>query len=110
MSADSGAQPRNETQDTKSAGKVLQVLRVLERNFHAGYSPGELARETGLSPSAITRAVKTLEKAGYAERVPDTDRVRMSHRLGQVAVQIMHSLDRAKAEVEQSIQRITRAS
>jgi DNA-binding MarR family transcriptional regulator len=32
---------------------------------------GELARETGLSPAAMTSSLDRLEAAGYARRVPD---------------------------------------
>jgi len=97
-----------ENRPTESALKVLAVLDVLFRNFVHGFSPGELADSTGFSPSDITRYVKTLEVAGFAERIPETGRIRPSHRLAQRAVQIMQSLDSAKERIDSSINRITK--
>jgi len=96
------------TQDNKSAGKVLAVLDVLLRNFAHGFSPGELAKETGFSASDITRYVGTLESAGFAERITETGRIRPSHRLGQRALQILNSLNEAESRIQTSINRITR--
>lgn len=96
------------TQDNKSAGKVLAVLDVLLRNFAHGFSPGELAKETGYSASDITRYVGTLESAGFAERITETGRIRPSHRLAQKALQILNSLNEAESRIQTSINRITR--
>lgn len=96
------------TQDSESAGKVLAVLDVLLRNFAHGFSPTELAKETGLSPSAITRYVTTLQNSGFAERIQETGRIRPSHRIAQQAVQILQSLDGAATRIEESRQRLTR--
>lgn len=94
--------------DTKSATKVLAVLDVLLRNFAHGFSPTELARETGFGASDITRYVNTLENAGFAERIPETSRIRPSHRLAQKAVQIMHALDEAEKRLQESRNRLLR--
>jgi DNA-binding IclR family transcriptional regulator len=94
------------TQDNKSAGKVLKVLDVLLRNFAHGFSPTELAKETGYSASNITRYVGALESAGYAERIHDTDRIRASHQLARAAVQILHSIESAEARMTESKKRI----
>lgn len=96
------------TQDTKSAGKVLAVLDVLLRNFAHGFSPTELAKETGFGASDITRYVGTLMTAGFAERIQETGRIRPSHRIAQKAVQIMHSLDEAEQRIRESRNRLTR--
>ncbi|HYE35490.1 helix-turn-helix domain-containing protein [Methylocaldum sp.] len=98
----------SKTLTVEAGEKVLDVLRVLERNFIHGYSPTELAKATGFPASAITRYVATLEAKGYAERIPETGRIRISHRLAQVSIQIMNSLDAAAARIEESRQRITR--
>jgi len=95
-------------QDNKSAGKVLKVLDVLLRNFAHGFSNGELTKETGYSASDICRYVSTLESAGFAERIPETGRIRPSHRLGQHAVQILKSLDNAAERIKESQQRLNR--
>jgi|GEM_PF-509376 len=94
------------TGDTKSAAKVLTVLDVLLRNFAHGFSPTELARETGYSASDITRYVATLEKSGFAERIPETGRIRPSHRIGRLAVQILNSLDAAEKRLHETKSRL----
>jgi DNA-binding IclR family transcriptional regulator len=93
-------------QDTKSATKVLSVLDVLLRNFAHGFSPTELVKETGFGASDITRYVNTLEMAGFAERIPETGRIRPSHRMAQFAVQIMSSLDSAEQRIKESRTRL----
>jgi DNA-binding IclR family transcriptional regulator len=93
-------------QNNKSAGKVLKVLDVLLRNFAHGFSPSELAKETGYSASDITRYVSTLEKEGFAERIQESGRVRASHQLARAAVQILHSIESAEARLSESKKRI----
>jgi len=113
------------TQDTISALKVFAVLDVLLRNFAHGFSNSELAKETGFKASDITRYSGTLVRAGYAERVPETGRLRPSHRLARQAVQILNSPNAAEqrlteiksrlyggheTETQQAINRINRGS
>jgi len=85
----------------KSAEKVLDVLTVLLGHFAHGLTPGELARATDLSPSNITRYVATLEEKGFAERIPETGRIRPSVKLAQHAVGILRSLDSAKQRIDE---------
>lgn len=94
------------TQTTKSATKVFAVLDALFRNFAHGYTPGELAKATGMSPSDITRYVATLVEAGYAERITDTDRIRVSVGLARKAIQIMQSLDAAERRIQETRNRL----
>lgn len=91
----------------ESAAAVLAVLDVLLRHFAHGLTPGELARASGQSASNVTRYVDTLVETGFAERIPETGRIRPSHRLAQSAVQILHSLEQAKRKMDESIQRIS---
>ena len=90
----------------QSAGKVLDVLNVLLGHFAHGLTPTELVKATGLEPSAITRYVATLEEKGFAERIPETGRIRPSSRLAQHAVGILRSLDAAKQRVDEIVHRI----
>lgn len=94
--------------DSKSATKVLAVLDVLLRNFAHGFTPTELARETGFGLSDITRYINTLVNAGFSERIPETGRIRPSHRFAQYGLQIMQSLDSAAARIKESQDRLTR--
>lgn len=95
-------------QDNKSATKVLTVLDVLMRNFAYGFSNSELAKETGFSASDITRYVACLEKAGFAERIAENGRVRVSVRFARCAVQILNSLNSAEQQIASLQQRINR--
>lgn len=90
-------EPKNTTQ---SAGKVLDVLRALLDHFADGLAPSELARATGLEPSSITRYVATLEDRGFAERIPETGRIRPSREFARHAVSILRSLDEARARLD----------
>lgn len=94
---------------SNSAVKVFKVLDVLERNFVHGFSPVDIAKETNLSLSAINGYVNTLIEAGRAERIPETGRVRVSHRAAQKAVQILRSLEEAERKLTESRNRITRS-
>lgn len=81
------------TKTNQSAAKVFTVLDVLWRNFANGYTPGELVKATGLSASDITRYVHTLVEAGYAERIHETNRIRVSVSVARKALQVMQSVD-----------------
>ena len=98
------AEPKGTSQ---SAGKVLDVLNVLLGHFAHGLTPTELAKATGLEPSSITRYVATLEAAGFAERIPETGRIRPSSRLAQHAVSILRSLDSARQRIDEMTNRLT---
>jgi len=91
----------------QSAGKVLDVLNVLLGHFAHGLTPTELVKATGLEPSAITRYVATLEEKGFAERIPETGRIRPSSRLAQHAVSILRSLDSARQRIDEMTNRLT---
>ncbi|WP_369951959.1 helix-turn-helix domain-containing protein [Ralstonia syzygii] len=98
------AEPKGTSQ---SAGKVLDVLNVLLGHFAHGLTPTELAKATGLEPSSITRYVATLEERGFAERIPETGRIRPSTRLAQHAVGILRSLDAARQRIDAIANRLT---
>ncbi|AOJ73090.1 MULTISPECIES: helix-turn-helix domain-containing protein [Burkholderia] len=94
------------TTTTKSAEKVLEVLNVLLGHFAHGLTPGELAKATRLSPSNITRYVATLEETGFAERIPETGRIRPSVRFAQHAVAIAQSLNAARHRLDELASRL----
>jgi DNA-binding IclR family transcriptional regulator len=99
-------EPTVKTKDVECVAKVLTVLDVLMRNFAHGFSSTELSRETGISMSALTRYVATLENAGFAERIQETGRIRPSHRHARYAVQIMNSLASAEQQLDQTKNRL----
>ena len=85
----------------QSAGKVLEVLNVLLGHFAHGLTPTDLAQATGMSASDITRYVATLEAAGWAERIPETGRIRPSVRVAQKAMAVLRSMDSARQRLEE---------
>lgn len=89
-----------------AALRVMAVEEVLLRCFANGVQPGEIATELQLSPPAVTRALRTLVRAGRAEQLPANGRWRASHRLGRLAIQAVHSLDRVVDEATESRRRL----
>lgn len=96
-----------EHKTAQSAAKVLDVLNVLMGHFANGLTPSELAQATELSPPNITRYVATLEERGFAERIPETGRIRPSIRLARQATTILRSLDAAKQRLDELTNRIS---
>lgn len=94
------------TKPCQSAAKVFTVLDVLFRDFQHGYTSGDLIKATGLSGSDITRFVNTLLEAGYAERIHETNRIRVSIAAARKAMQVMQSLDSAEHRVKETRSRI----
>lgn len=86
---------------------TLRVLNLLLRHFAHGLTNGEIAKTEHLSPSMATRHVQALEAAGFAERVPETGRIRPSVRLAQHAVGILQSLETASNRMTELRSRIT---
>lgn len=97
----------NASQTAKSAEKVLDVLTVLLGHFVHGLTPGELARATELSPSNITRYVATLEEKGFAERIPETGRIRPSVKFAAHAISIMRSVENARSRLDELSTRLS---
>jgi DNA-binding IclR family transcriptional regulator len=93
--------------DSKSAAKVLQVQNVLYRNFAYGFSPTELAEATGFSASDITRYVQTLINENFAERIPETGRIRPSINHAQKAIGILASINMQKNKTDELINQLT---
>lgn len=89
------------TKPNHSGTKLFTVLDVLWRNFASGYTPGDLAKATGLSASTITVYVKTLEEAGYAERIPATNRIRVSVSAARKALQALQSVDAEERRIQE---------
>ena len=91
----------------QSAGKVLDVLNVLIENFAHGLTPTDISRACQIPASAVTRYVQTLEEKGFAERVPETGRIRPSIRFGRMAASIFNSLNEARRRMDELHSRLT---
>jgi DNA-binding IclR family transcriptional regulator len=96
------------TETVGSAGRVLEVLDLLfQADFAHGMSPGDIAKDGRMSPSAVTRYVATLLDAGAVERIPETGRLRPSIRWAQHATSVVRSLDAATRRSQELIDRVT---
>lgn len=90
----------------QAALRVLAAEEVLLRAFAVGITSGELAKALRMTPPSATRVLKTLAAAGRAERIEETERWRASHRLGRLAVEAVHALDRQVATLQESRRRL----
>lgn len=97
----------SETSLNKSAERVLQVLDNLLKHAVNGLTPGEIVTATGLNASSVSRYIATLEKTGWAERIPETDRIRASVRVAQRAMAVLQELDKAQSRLNELRNRIT---
>lgn len=86
---------------------ALDILSLLLRHFAHGLSNKDIAAALDIDPSMVTRHVAALEIKGYAERIPETGRIRPSVRLGQASYGILQSLDSANARMNELRARIT---
>lgn len=99
------------TQTIEAVAKALEIIDLLLRaDFVHGLSPTDVARATGLTAPTVSRHLATLEGRGFAERVPETGRVRISHRIAQRAVSLLNSLDAAQRRIDESRARLMRAN
>ena len=91
----------------QSAERILKVLELILRHTVHGLTPTEISKATGFTLVNASRYVSTLESAGWAERIPETNRIRASIRVAQMAVGVMRDFDRAAARLDEMRARIT---
>jgi DNA-binding IclR family transcriptional regulator len=98
------------TPPNQSALKVFRVLDVLFLNFAQGFTPSELAKLCEMAAPDITRHIKTLTEAGYAEVIPETARIRVSVAMARKAMSVLASLDDAQDRLAAMKLRLTQPS
>lgn len=99
---------RTERASLQSSATTLAVLNLLLRHFAHGLANKDIAQTLGLQPSAVTRHVQALEEAGFAERIPETGRIRPSTRLAQAAHEIDAGLSQAAGRLTELQTRIAK--
>ena len=87
--------------------RVLKTLDVLFGHEVHGLAPTQISKLVGTSPSNTTRDLANLREAGFAEQVADTDNWRITPRLGQRALAILHTIDREAKRIEEVRNRFT---
>jgi DNA-binding IclR family transcriptional regulator len=88
--------------------RILQVELALFSDVVLGLTPTALAKAVGCSQQVITRDLDNLRTAGIAERDEVTGHWRLTPRLGQKAIALLASIDRAERRVVEARQRFTR--
>jgi DNA-binding IclR family transcriptional regulator len=94
------------TRAPRSSQTTLKILNLLLRHFAHGVTPSDVAKSLGISPSLVTGHVNALEAEGFAERVPETGRIRPSVRLAQAATLILRDIEGAAARFNELQSRI----
>ena len=87
---------------------TLKILSLLQKHFVHGLTNGDISKSTGISASQVVHHVAALEAEGFADRIPETGRIRPSVRHAQACYQITRSLEDAAARVEELKSRINR--
>ncbi|HEX9391503.1 MAG TPA: ECF-type sigma factor [Usitatibacteraceae bacterium] len=88
--------------------RILELARLLAGNEFAGLTNVEIAKAMGISAPMVHRDLWNLEKAGYAEQIPETGRWRLGPRLMQIATAFSVHVNRQRAVIDQIEQRYTR--
>lgn len=90
-----------------SQQRILKVLMCLFGHEIEGLTPGQVAKLADTTAANATRDLANLEEAGLIERLPGGDKVRISPSLGRKALSILHTLDRAKRQLDDITTRFT---
>lgn len=88
--------------------RILKLVTLLAGHEITGLAPAEIARHQSCSAPIVTRDLANLHQAGYAERVPETDRWRLSPLVVQIALKHMAAMDRAQTRLEETRNRYSR--
>lgn len=91
----------------QSAERILKVLDLLLLHTVHGLTASEIVKATGYTAPNISRYVATLEASGWAERIPETNRIRASIRVAQRAMTVLNEFDKAQQRLNEMRNRIT---
>lgn len=95
-------------QPVAAAQKCLQVIKALKGNEFEGLTLKQISELTGLSGPQVGNYLETLRAEGFAERIEENQRWRLSAQIVQIAVAFSLATDRKRKELEQLHQRYTR--
>lgn len=87
--------------------RSLRVVEALAGNEFGGMAVVELQQATGLRSDQVTRTLKNLMHAGWAEKMP-SGRYRLGPKPVQVALAFSSALGRAETELSGIRNRYTR--
>lgn len=92
-----------------SQQRILRLVKLLAGNEITGLAPGDIARQQGCGAPIVTRDLDNLRSAGWAEKVPETDRWRLAPEVVQIATRHMAALDRAEQRLAETRNRYSRS-
>lgn len=93
-----------------SQQRILKVVLTMFGHEIDGLLPGQLAKLTGITPGEATRDLNNLMQAGFVEPLPSGNAYRITPMVGQKAMAILHTLDRAAKRVDETRNRYTRTA
>ena len=79
------------TRDVEATVRAVAILDALADGGEQGTT--RLARQTGISPSTVSRQLGTLARLGLVEHVPETGRYRLGVRVLRLASSVLGRLD-----------------
>lgn len=88
--------------------RLLRVITALAGHEVHGLTPKDIATQVGCSGPQVTADMANLVEAGWAERVPDTDRWRLSPKPIQLALRHMQAMDMARSRLDETTNRYSR--
>lgn len=93
-----------------SQQRILKVVLTMFGHEIDGLPPGQLAKLAGITPGEATRDLDNLMQAGFVEPLPQGNAYRITPMVGQKAMAILHTLDRAAKRVDETRNRYTRTA
>lgn len=98
-----------EPKDYKAMRWALQTIRLLAGREMDGLAPGEIAKSLQIHPANVTRFMRVLQDAGFAERLPwNEERWRLAPILVQIARAYEINIASAKERYDETTQRYSR--
>jgi DNA-binding IclR family transcriptional regulator len=91
-----------------SQQRILKVVLTMFGHEIDGLPPGQLAKLAGITPGEATRDLDNLMQAGFVETVPQGNAYRISPMIGQRALAILNTIERASRRLEDTRNRYTR--
>lgn len=80
--------------------KTCDLFRLLAGHELRGLSPGEIAKNLGVSPSWVSLNLPPLAATGFVELIQESNRWRLGVQFVRIAVTVSTNLNQSKRELE----------
>ena len=91
-----------------SQQRILKVVLTMFGHEIDGLAPGALAKLAGITPGEATRDLDNLIQAGWVEEVVSGKAYRITPMIGQRALAILNTIERATGRLQDTRNRYTR--